>query len=276
MTVKEYIESGLLEAYAMGALSATERANVEAAAEKYPEIRAELDAIETALGSYANIQAVEPSPDTRGKVLSRISNTSQSERDVVTIGRLDINPNIQQDPRNNIIWSIAASILLLLSLGINIYLFNKTTIAESKSNGLVLTNHRLDSSVKVMSASMKQLVADNDRFRSDMSILMDPMYKLVELKGMKVSPEAKAMVCWCPGSKLVYYENEKMPDPPKGMQYQLWAIVDGKPVDAGMITMGAGLHKMKDITEAQSFAVTLEKEGGSDTPHGEMYVIGNI
>jgi hypothetical protein len=195
---------------------------------------------------------------------------------VVSIAPLNVQSNTLPDIRNNMAWSIAASILLLISLGINIYLYNKSSVTQSNYNAIVATNHKLDSSAKALTENMKEMTASIDRYKNDMSILMDPMYKMVELKGQKAAPDAKAMVCWCPGSKLVYFENEKMPEPPKGMQYQLWAIVDGKPVDAGMITMGTGLHKMKDITNAQAFAVTLEKEGGSDTPHGDMFVMGNI
>ena len=64
---------------------------------------------------------------------------------------------------------------------------------------------------------------------------------------------------------------------PSGKQYQLWAIVDGKPVDAGLITDCIGLCKMKRIDRAQAFAITLEKAGGSPTPTlTEMYVFGKI
>ncbi len=49
------------------------------------------------------------------------------------------------------------------------------------------------------------------------------------------------------------------------MQYQLWAIVDNQPVDAGMLEMDKGhmMVKMKNIPRAQLFAITLEQEGGS-------------
>jgi len=43
-----------------------------------------------------------------------------------------------------------------------------------------------------------------------------------------------------------------------------------------MLTMGNGLHAMKDVDNAQAFAITLEKEGGNPTPKGEMYVMGTI
>ncbi len=58
---------------------------------------------------------------------------------------------------------------------------------------------------------------------------------------------------------------------------QLWAIVEGKPVDAGMIDACSGLCKMKNISNASAFAITLEKRGGSPTPNLEqLQVIGNV
>ena len=62
-------------------------------------------------------------------------------------------------------------------------------------------------------------------------------------------------------------------------QYQLWAIIDGKPVDAGVFDNNfKGLLKMKDVgTGAATFAVTIEPRGGRQTPTLEtMQVAGNV
>ena len=71
-----------------------------------------------------------------------------------------------------------------------------------------------------------------------------------------------------------------MPAAPTGKQYQLWAIVDGSPVDAGMITTDKGsysIQKMKSFGKADAFAITLEKTGGSPTPTmSEMVVISEL
>ena len=70
-----------------------------------------------------------------------------------------------------------------------------------------------------------------------------------------------------------------MPQPQAGQQYQLWAIVDGKPVDAGMVEIdpGKALHRMKNIPKAEAFAITLEKAGGSPTPTlTAMFVMGKV
>ena len=68
---------------------------------------------------------------------------------------------------------------------------------------------------------------------------------------------------------------------PSDKQYQLWAIVDGKPVDGGMIlTSKRGdkyrIQKMKTFGKAEAFAVTLEDEKGNPTPKGPMFVMGKM
>ena len=53
MDLKEYISSGILELFAAGALTESEVREVEAMAEKYPEVKAELEQIQNALNSYS-------------------------------------------------------------------------------------------------------------------------------------------------------------------------------------------------------------------------------
>ena len=59
--VRAYIESGILELYVLGQLSATECDEVEAMAAKHPEVKAEITAIELAMEAYAFENAIEPS-----------------------------------------------------------------------------------------------------------------------------------------------------------------------------------------------------------------------
>jgi anti-sigma-K factor RskA len=63
-------------------------------------------------------------------------------------------------------------------------------------------------------------------------------------------------------------------------QYQLWAIKDGQPIDAGVLPQQfaySDLIAMKNIDNAQAFAITLEKKGGVASPTlTEMYVLGEV
>jgi anti-sigma factor RsiW len=60
VNIKEYIESGILEAYVLGALTEGERAAVEADMVMYPELAKEIAAIEAAMQSFAEANAEEP------------------------------------------------------------------------------------------------------------------------------------------------------------------------------------------------------------------------
>jgi len=59
-TVEDYIESGILEQYALGQTSAEESAEVERQAAVHPAIQTALDEITSSLEAYAMANAVEP------------------------------------------------------------------------------------------------------------------------------------------------------------------------------------------------------------------------
>ncbi len=95
---------------------------------------------------------------------------------------------------------------------------------------------------------------------------------------MKNTLKLEATVLWDANSKDVYLSVNNLPKAPEGMQYQLWAIEDGKPVSAGMYSEDKDMKiALANITKAQAFAITLEKKGGSEAPTMEnMYVMGGV
>ncbi len=269
MNIEEYISSGILESYVLGNVSAEERKEVESHADTYPEIKAELEEIEKAIQTYATKHSVTPPSHLKNKILGKIASETNTS-DIVSepvIRSINTNTPVNSGPSY---WSIAATILLLISTGFAVYFGVRSNKLDGYMDSMAKVNTALSDSLKVVSSNLFHA-------QNDMAILNDPMYKIVNLKGLKPAPDAKAMVCWSPTDKTVYIEIEKLPMPPQGMQYQLWAIVDGKPVSEGMLAMGSGLHRMSNVENAQAFAVTLEKAGGSPTPNMDaMYVMGTI
>ena len=73
-----------------------------------------------------------------------------------------------------------------------------------------------------------------------------------------------------------------LPSPAADKQYQLWAIVDGAPVDMGVFDLASAetdttFQNVPFIENPQAFAVTLEPKGGSTNPTlDQMYVVGNV
>ena len=83
-------------------------------------------------------------------------------------------------------------------------------------------------------------------------------------------------------SVLINYVAMDLPKTDAEHEYQLWAMVNGKPVSLGVFgkpdsTSNEALLKMPAIQEAQAFAVTLEPMGGSVNPTMEkLTVMGGV
>ncbi len=70
--ISEYIESGILELYVMGMLSAAEAVEVEKMMAMHPEVLTEVNAIELSLEKYAQANAVEPHATVKPLLLATI------------------------------------------------------------------------------------------------------------------------------------------------------------------------------------------------------------
>ena len=110
-----------------------------------------------------------------------------------------------------------------------------------------------------------------------MSAMADPATAKIVMNGTPDHPGMAATVYWNKSTESIYLHVDNMPATPADGQYQLWAIGKNGPVDAGVFDPQTGMIRMKNAVDAQAFAVTLEKRGGSPTPTlSNMYVIGKV
>ena len=265
MEVNEIISSGLLELYVLGMATEQETAHVLAMAKQYPEVAAELASIEQGLERYAASNAVPPSPSVKQKILSQINTSADKERTLAPV--VSISPFWK--------YAAAASIILLIgSIVLNVVHYNKYRDA----------NQQLTAANKERSAVEQQFFAlqqENSEMKNDMNVVQSKYSEPVALRGLPAAPDAAAKIFWMKNTGEVYIDPSNLPDAPAGKQYQLWGIVDGKPVDGGMIVTTNKnnkyrIQKMKSFGKAQAFAVTLETTGGNPTPKGDMYVMGKM
>ena len=267
METKDIISSGLLEMYILGLTSVEETKQVEGWINTNPEIVAELNAIETTMESYAMANAIEPANGLKQKIFSLLNSNHNIENYTTTAKVYSISPFWK--------WAAAASILLLIGSSIlNVIYFNKhdkvnTAYNESKQQ-LLAQNGKI--------AELDRNVNDMSH---DMSVVQSKYSEPVSLHGLPAAPDAAAKIFWMKNTGEVYIDPSNLPEAPTGKQYQLWAIVDGKPVDGGMIVSTKKgnkyqIQKMKTFGKAEAFAVTLETAGGNPTPKGDMYVMGKM
>ena len=266
MEIQDIISSGLLELYAAGIASESETRQVEEWVTLYPEVATELKEIMIGIESYATANAMVPSPDVKEKIFARI-NTKESGKVIPIQSAAD---NEFQQIGNYPYWKMvaAASILLLIgSIALNIFTYNKFSNADQN---LLALRETFDS-----------IQGKNLEMEADMTVVQSKYSMPVSLKGLEAAPDAAAKIFWMQNTGEVFIDPSNLPDAPAGKQYQLWAIVDGKPVDAGMIlTSKKGdkyrIQKMKTFGKAEAFAVTLEPEKGNPTPQGPMFVMGKM
>lgn len=253
MNVPEYISSGIVESYVLGLASEEERREFEQMCARYPEVLQARTAFELALEKQAMENAVAPAAEVKGKILEQIASG----------GKVVLKPAALVRSIGWLKYAAAACLLLLAgSIYFNISLSNRN----------------------------KKLQRDFDSTANELAVIKDdiekmrdkPQIKMASMKGTPESPRSYATVYWDTASHDVYLLANNLPQPPSDMQYQLWAFLDNKPVDLGMLEFDLKqkrlLVRMKNTQDAQAFAITLEKRDrpNPSVPGGKVYVLGNL
>lgn len=258
MDIKTYISSGVIEAYALGTISPEESAILECVMKNNAEVQAAVFEAQQTFEQLATAQAITPPVFLEEKIRTQLTfeTTGKSEAKIIPLTQ---KKSAESNDYSLPTWMKAASVAVLFGLGFLGYQVN------SKSSDLQkITQNNTELSTKI--TSLEQMNA----------MLMNA--KKIELKGVEKHPDMLAEVYWNDNNE-VFLNPKNLPAAPNGKQYQLWAIVDGKPVDMGMYNAkeDATIQAMKSVINPQAFAITLEKEGGNPTPTMEdMYVMGTI
>ncbi len=275
MDTKAYIESGIVESYVLGLCSNEEAVELELLCDIYPEVKTAVDEFAVLIEKKAFENAVAPPAEMKQKLMMALAGefTPETKDDKKEAVILPFQTSDANKVRQVSMWRYVAAasiILLVVSAALNFYYYNNYQSASSKYQALLVERNSLQ--------------ANNDAFRTklngfeeSMSVIKNPDVKMVTLGGVAGKENNLAAVYYNAKTKDVYFLQTRMDQIPSDKQYQLWAIVDGKPVDAGVIENCDGLCKLKNISNPQAFAITLEQKGGSPTPTlTAMYVLGKV
>jgi anti-sigma-K factor RskA len=277
VNIKEYIESGIIEQFVMGETNEQQTREVMDLAKKYPEIQAEIKAVEIALIDLAEDNGLQPQERTKGELFNKLFSTETPVISMQSSPQSGSNSGSRDTSTRSISsnkrYLVAASVALIVSLGSNLFFYQKWKTSEDTMIAMSKENQQFASIMALQKESYAELQNQMEQMNS-----MDMVQ--VKLTGSKMMPEAKAMVYYNTKSSEVYLHVNHLPSAPENKQYQLWAIVDGKPVDAGVFDSGEikkMMLKMKNSSRPIAFAVTIEKKGGSVNPTLEqMVMIGNL
>jgi hypothetical protein len=248
----------------------------------YREVRAAREAFEISLEEYAMLNQVQPSRNLKSRIFAAIDmERDQAGSDPIpqTVVAENIKPLREKGKVADIggwqrYLTAAAIVLLLISTGLNFYFFNQYKSYNSLYDQLLASQTELASHNQIMQTRLLD-------YEKAIAMMKDPNMAIIKMPANPKGPDPSSVttVYWDTVSRDVYLAVNQLPQPSADQQYQLWAMVDGKPVDAGVFDIkdGPGLIKMKNVPRAQAFAITLEKKGGSPIPTMEkLYVIGKV
>jgi Anti-sigma-K factor rskA len=257
---EEIISSGLLELYATGIASPEEIRLVEQALLQYPALKAELNEIENSLERYTQAQAIEPSDVVKEKIFNQLAVQPAKKSPIAQI--IPITRKVYRIPQ---FFRILTAILLILLVESVILIYSFYNKYHHTLNDLQLARHQV-----------QQMETSNEAMTSDMRVMMNKDAMSVVLNGTPKAPDAMAKLFWMKNTGEVYISPASLPETPAGKEYQLWAIVDGQPQNAGMIQAKNGnyhMQKMKSFRKADAFAITLENTGGSPAPTMDQMIV---
>ena len=254
MEVKEIISSGLLELYTTGLASPEEAVQVLQWAGQYPEVAEELNQIQAGLDMFTSAHSVQPDPSVKDKIFARIN---EGETAKVVPFENQKEEHVTKVIPISSFWRRAAAAAVVLLLGstvLNISQYNKNNNIAAELN----QSQQLVSSLEDKSKLME----------NDLQVVQSKYSTPVALNGLEAAPDAAAKVFWMKNTGDVYIDPSSLPTAPKGKQYELWAIVNGAPVNAGIIiTTKKGdrysIQKMKTFGKVEAFAISLEPENSS-------------
>jgi anti-sigma-K factor RskA len=257
MDVNEYIASGILEIYAAGALSQAEMKEVEDMVSKHPEVAQELKKISDALAGYASSFGRNPRPALRKEVMEKTSGAVRSQGN-----HSEQQKNSQASSTLAYKYLLAACLAsLVISTFASYFFYNRWSDTEDKNILLLSEKNGLNQNYTEIKNSF-------DKTFEDVLVMRDPNSKVYNLIPVDTSRHFAARVYWNDYSHEAFLDILSLPPADSGKIYQLWTVVGGKPVDAGVfsVTDESNLQHMKSVYASDSWAVTVEPSGGSVNP----------
>jgi len=269
LNIQEYISTGILEAYVLGELTEAERAQVEKNISMSPELKAELSKVEETLEAFAMKSAIKPRAEVKAAIMDKIPGASKivSRQENAETKVVELSTQFNY-------WKYAAAASIAFALLTSYLAFNyhqRWVDTQANLNNLITQNQQMAQNYNTVNHKL-------DKIQNDLSIIESIAFTKVVLKGTSNEPEALAAIYWNTATEEVFLSVQELKGISKENQFQLWAIIDGQPVDAGVFDGNfAGLLKMKNIKGAVAFAVTVEPRGGKESPTLEtMRLMGPV
>lgn len=224
----------LTGAYAVDALDGEERLAFKAHLRECAACQEEVSGLAATTARLADAASLPPPPALRARVLAEAAGTRQLPP-LTSVSELS-----ERRARR---WytqpaSVAAAVLLVVSVGLGAWAVDERSRAE----------------------------AEERRARLVTAVATDP--DRVELT---VPATTGGSVTVLAADDAAVVRTQDLPDLPDGQAYQLWKIRGDRPQSVGVLGRGGALAALvTDMAPTDSLGLTVEPEGGSELPTGEL------
>nr|WP_245227672.1 anti-sigma factor [Pedobacter petrophilus] len=227
--------------------------------------------------------AVQPPADVETKLFQKLGINIEEETSAVADLPLQAEPKIARLDHSDgkvirLRYALVACVaLLLMSTAALFVTYSKLTDAHDQIASLNLDKEKF-------AGVVSKLEYSNQGLNNLVEMSESKDWATIKMQGQAISPQSKMNVYWNKKDKrvVINYLAIDLPKADAQHEYQLWALVNGKPVSLGVFgktdsTSREALLKMQTIQKAQAFAVTLEPMGGSVNPTMEkLTVMGGV
>ena len=266
--------------YALGALTAAERAAFEAHLASCALCAADVRALSSVTDALARaVPQTDPPSELRARVLASVSRDPNVAPGFSRTA-LTQSPQVRlkSDTTHVFIPWVAAAAALVLALAFGAYAVHLRGRVGNLEERLREATLRADASERQIADARRAAAAAE----MQVAVLAAPDLTRIDLAGRPVAPQASARAYWSRSRGLVFTASN-LPALPPGRVYQLWVLPaqPSPPISVGWLLKPDANGRANvlfdtppDLPKPQKMAVTIEPEGGVPAPTGDMYLLG--
>jgi len=246
--IKIFLDSDLLEKYLLDTTNEEETLKIERYIAMYPEVRKTYIELQENLETFARLHALKTPEGLKERILNGVKTEKSLKSKFFK-------------------YAIAASFIAFLFAGASYFFWNQNQSLQQENT--FVTNKMKD-----LEEDMRVQLED---VRNQFIVLNNPKTKKYKVMGNKKAKDLKAIAYVNPVKKLSFINVRNIPNLPEDKCLQMWAEVNGKMVNLGVIKNVNDKDKLLALPYAKNAIgyITIEPKGGNNTPSVEN-IVANI
>lgn len=240
-----FLNSGLLDKYLLGETTSVETEKVESYIARYPEVQNTYNTLQYNLEVVAKAHAVEAPKNILNTVLDALDETP-----VVKL-------NTTRKYKKWYKFSVAASVAALIFAGTSTYFYNQN---QKLQNDTVVVDEEIE--------DLRSDIAQNnimlDKVMRQLLKLNNPETEKYIITGNDRAKDLKTVAYINPKEKTSMIDVVSLPELPEEQCYQIWAELQGKMVNLGILDKAdRKLRNIPYMEDALALSITIEPKGGN-------------